>query len=187
MAPPYPGPLRDQPLAIELHNTLYAGAGEPRDGLGDEAGLCGWLAAVAADLPVAPETIDPARLPDFLALRGAVRDALHARMDGAPVPAPARRALNAASAASPRSARLDDGGARATRHHAGDPATIALAAIAADAIELAGGPRAADLRVCGAPGCVLMFLKDHPRRAWCSGGCGNRARQARHYARRQQS
>jgi hypothetical protein len=42
---------------------------------------------------------------------------------------------------------------------------------------------AALLRACGAPGCVLMFLKDHPRREWCSNACGNRARQARHYDR----
>ncbi|HEY0690395.1 MAG TPA: CGNR zinc finger domain-containing protein [Kribbella sp.] len=27
-------------------------------------------------------------------------------------------------------------------------------------------------------------MKDHPRREWCSTTCGNRARAARHYARR---
>jgi predicted RNA-binding Zn ribbon-like protein len=58
-----------------------------------------------------------------------------------------------------------------------------LGVIAADTIELLGGPRSDDLRACGAPGCMLMFLKDHPRREWCSPTCGNRARQARHYAR----
>ena len=40
-----------------------------------------------------------------------------------------------------------------------------------------------ELRVCGAPGCVLMFARDHTRREWCSNACGNRARQARHYRR----
>ena len=39
------------------------------------------------------------------------------------------------------------------------------------------------LRACHAPGCVLYFLKDHPRREWCSTACGNRARAARHYRR----
>ncbi len=57
-----------------------------------------------------------------------------------------------------------------------------LGGLAADAIEfLASGP---ELRACLAPGCVLYFVKDHPRRAWCSTGCGNRVRAARHYARR---
>jgi predicted RNA-binding Zn ribbon-like protein len=40
------------------------------------------------------------------------------------------------------------------------------------------------LRACHALGCVLLFLKDHPRREWWCNACGNRARQARHYARR---
>ncbi|HLU55261.1 MAG TPA: CGNR zinc finger domain-containing protein [Pseudonocardia sp.] len=36
---------------------------------------------------------------------------------------------------------------------------------------------------CHGPGCVLYFHRDHPRRGWCSAGCGNRARVARHYER----
>ena len=64
-----------------------------------------------------------------------------------------------------------------------DPTDVALAALAADAIELLTGPERENLRACGAPGCVLIFLKDHPRRTWCSAACGNRARQARHYER----
>jgi len=39
------------------------------------------------------------------------------------------------------------------------------------------------LRACLAPGCVLYFVKQHPRREWCSIACGNRARAARHYQR----
>ncbi|MFD7076967.1 CGNR zinc finger domain-containing protein [Nocardioides sp. NPDC059952] len=40
-----------------------------------------------------------------------------------------------------------------------------------------------ELKACGGPGCVLYFVRDHPRREWCSEGCGNRARVARHYRR----
>ena len=58
-----------------------------------------------------------------------------------------------------------------------------ISAIAADAIDLITGPSREHLKVCRAPGCVLAFLKEHPRREWCSPGCGNRARQARHYRR----
>ena len=60
---------------------------------------------------------------------------------------------------------------------------IVVAAFARDAIDLLTGPTAGDLRACGAPGCILLFVKDHPRREWCSNACGNRARQARHYER----
>src|SRR6266851_2221676 len=41
--------------------------------------------------------------------------------------------------------------------------------------------RGDQLRACHAPGCVLYFVKSHPRREWCSVACGNRARAARHY------
>jgi predicted RNA-binding Zn ribbon-like protein len=60
---------------------------------------------------------------------------------------------------------------------------IVLATFAADAIRLVTGPQRGELRACGAPGCALMFLKDHPRREWCSNARGNHARQARHYDR----
>ena len=49
-------------------------------------------------------------------------------------------------------------------------------------IDRPGAPDFSPPRV-HAPGCVLYFIKDHPRREWCSTACGNRARAARHYAR----
>jgi predicted RNA-binding Zn ribbon-like protein len=58
-----------------------------------------------------------------------------------------------------------------------------VAALAASAVDLFSSAEAAALRACLAPGCVLYFIKDHPRREWCSAACGNRARAARHYAR----
>jgi predicted RNA-binding Zn ribbon-like protein len=69
-----------------------------------------------------------------------------------------------------------------TRHHA-SPARSALACLGHEAIELLTGPTAVNLRACNAPGCVLYFVKSHPRREWCSEACGNRARAARHYQR----
>lgn len=62
-------------------------------------------------------------------------------------------------------------------------ATAALAKVATDAVHLLTGPEAAQLRACQAPGCVLYFVKTHPRREWCSESCGNRTRAARHYRR----
>jgi len=171
---------------VELHNTLFAARGEPVDGLADAGGLRAWLAALERQLPVEPGAVDAARLDDFLRLRAAVRAALQSAVDGEPVPAEALAALNAASATAPRWIGLVERGRERVAQVnfvGGDATDIVLGEIAAQTVELLAGPRAADLRACGAPGCVLMFLKDHPRREWCSPACGNRARQARHYAR----
>lgn len=61
------------------------------------------------------------------------------------------------------------------------PVVTGLARVARESIALLGGSDAAKLRACYAPGCVLYFMKTHPRREWCSVACGNRARAARHY------
>ena len=62
-------------------------------------------------------------------------------------------------------------------------ATTALAQVATDAVHLLTGPDVPQLRACRAPGCVLYFMKSHPRREWCSEACGNRVRAALHYQR----
>jgi predicted RNA-binding Zn ribbon-like protein len=67
----------------------------------------------------------------------------------------------------------------------GRPVGAVLAAVAEDAIDLFTGPLRYELRACHGPGCRLYFIRDNPRRAWCSAGCGNRARAARHYAKTQ--
>jgi predicted RNA-binding Zn ribbon-like protein len=67
--------------------------------------------------------------------------------------------------------------------NAGDgesPILTALAHVAERSSQLLTG-EPATLRACYAPGCVLYFVKSHPRREWCSVTCGNRARAARHY------
>jgi predicted RNA-binding Zn ribbon-like protein len=182
----YSGPIHGEPLPIELHNTLYADRGEPRDGLEDGAGLRRWVRALADRLPVRPDAVERDRLADFLELRGAVRAALHAVLERRPVPETALSTLNDVSARSPQSLQLEQSARRLSsdvRYHASTAADVVLGVIASSTIALVSGPHAGDLRTCGAPGCVLLFLKDHPRREWCSAACGNRARQARHYAR----
>jgi predicted RNA-binding Zn ribbon-like protein len=187
MSNTYPGPVRNEPLALELHNTLYAFRGELIDGLETADGLSAWLAAIADRMPARALDADASRHPEFLALRDAVREALHAALEGKPVPAAALEVVNGVAGrapASPFAVACADGPPRAeTRYHTTDATDVALATVAADAIELLTGPDAEHLRACGAPGCVLMFLKDHPRRTWCSAACGNRVRQARHYRR----
>jgi predicted RNA-binding Zn ribbon-like protein len=183
---PYGGPLRDEPIAVELHNTIYVAGGELVDGLGDRATCDAWLAGLADRLPEGGKGVGPT-LGSLTDLRHAVRQALEAVVDGE---APSRTSIgtiNGYSARAPRApvARWRTGSTpvrdwdfgRASR------ADIVLSALAADAIELLTGPRGADLRACGAPGCVLFYVRGHTRREWCSGPCGNRARQARHYRR----
>jgi predicted RNA-binding Zn ribbon-like protein len=55
--------------------------------------------------------------------------------------------------------------------------------VALEASEVLAQQAPHELKACGGPGCVLYFVRDHPRREWCSEGCGNRARVARHYRR----
>jgi predicted RNA-binding Zn ribbon-like protein len=188
MNAPYPGPLRQEPLAVELHNTVYAIRGELIDGLDTPADLGAWIAGLGERLPVNARDVDLTRHPEFVALRGAIRDGLHAVLEGKPVPDAALNAINRAAAqtASWPTAVVDAEGrlSAETRYRATDATALALGALAADAVDVLAGSSREDLRACGAPGCVLMFVKDHPRQRWCSAACGNRARQARHYQRR---
>jgi predicted RNA-binding Zn ribbon-like protein len=170
----YDGPLRDEPLAIELHNTLYMASGRLRDGLADPVPF---LAAIAPRLGVLPAGGWPTSKA-LTELRAAIRTALASPTAAtlAPINAPAARA--------PRAPRAEADLTRSIEHGGADRAAAVLASFAISAIELLTGPERDAIRTCGAPGCVLMYLKDHPRRRWCSNACGNRARQARHYARR---
>jgi predicted RNA-binding Zn ribbon-like protein len=221
---PYSGPLRDEPLAIELHNTIYATSGGAVDALADPSATEAWLEALtprlhpgataqaqhgenrppgasAADESPGPDNAGAPRLardgglPDgawpaateLIELRDVVRSALHAAVLGEPPSRAALDAINLASARAPRSPSAVWQAGTFPRHgtdfHDATRADVVLAAFAQDAIRLLAGPCREELRACGAPRCVLMFLRDHPRREWCSDSCGNRARQARHYER----
>jgi predicted RNA-binding Zn ribbon-like protein len=65
----------------------------------------------------------------------------------------------------------------------GRPVAAAIAEMAEEAVVLFAGPLRHQLCACPGPGCVLHFVRDTTRREWCSPGCGNRARAARHYAK----
>jgi predicted RNA-binding Zn ribbon-like protein len=178
----YVGPLRDEPLAIELHNTIYGILGVAMDGLEEEASAEAWLGTLADRLPDGGS----GAAPDAAALRqlrDPIRTALRETVSGNPVPGAALDAINRLSARTPRSPLILPGLGAGIDHHGATRADIILGAFARDAIALLTGLERGNLRACGAPGCVLMFLKDHPRREWCSNACGNRARQARHYER----
>jgi len=186
-------PTLGEPLPIELANATYAVRGRPQDGLRTVEHFAAWLRDMRPRLAVPVADADLAAVTDAdLAaareLRGAIRELAHAAVTGDRPDPGALEVLNRLVRTAPRWRELRwDGDPHAEARSASRPVTAALAGIAEGAVELFSGPDRGELRACQGPGCVLYFLKDHPRREWCSAGCGNRARAARHYDRTRRS
>jgi predicted RNA-binding Zn ribbon-like protein len=169
------------PPAVDLANTVVVTPAGDRDLLESEDRLEAWIAAERDRIPGVEAA--SGRLADVRDLRRCVRELLHARARGRRPPEGARRRINAISAATPIRAALSRDGRAVEELDSRDPYARFEATVARSAIQLAdrGEKR---LRVCGAPSCGMLFLRDHPRQTWCSKACGNRARVARHAARR---
>jgi predicted RNA-binding Zn ribbon-like protein len=178
-------------MPVRLMNTIWADRAGVHDDLQTPRDLADWLAASGA-------TSGPIRATrDDVAEARRLRDALRrvAAMctgDNRPAAASAIEDIDVAIAeinsfvvAGPPAARLALREGRLVAHSpvVGPAMTRAFGAIASEAIELFTATDSPQLRACHAPGCVLYFVKDHPRREWCSTACGNRARAARHYRR----
>ena len=120
-------------------------------------------------------------------LRAIIRALLAKAVDGDPPPTATVRRLNELAALAPITARLRWTSDEPPKAHLSLPGAgrldALLALLAQSAIDVLGGSGAGRLRRCEAPGCINYYLKDHPRRAWCSPKCGNRVRVARHYQR----
>nr|WP_085998414.1 CGNR zinc finger domain-containing protein [Rhodococcus sp. JVH1] len=177
-------PLLGEPIAIELANTAYASRGRPREGLQKPEHLATWL----RDVRIEVDEVTDGDLTATLRLRDAIRAIASAIVKRSPLDADAVSALNEFAGGVPQWREL-----RIEPELHSEPCTSgrsldhALSVIASSAVDLFGGTLRCKLRACEGPGCVLFFIKDHPRREWCSHGCGNRARAARHYARIRQS
>jgi predicted RNA-binding Zn ribbon-like protein len=204
LAPVTAAPLLGEPLAVEFMNTIWADRQGVHDALASDAEVLAWLRAAGPVLPPRSADADhwlqraePADLGDagdrLRGLRNALRRiAADRTTDPRPAAASAiadvieaTRVLNVAAAAAAHWSALERTAAGYTRgsHTSASPATEVGALVAEDAIDLFTGPLGDELRACLAPGCVLYFVKQHPRREWCSTACGNRARAARHYQR----
>ncbi|MFF1870384.1 ABATE domain-containing protein [Streptomyces sp. CB03911] len=189
-------PLTGEPLALELVNTTFVRGGVRGvlvDALRTPEDLGGWLAARTAlfSEPLRAELSAPAatgaHVARFRELRQALRDLAAAQVEGAR-PADAPVALLNASArlavSWPEFEPTAGGPARAvTRWSEPDPLLAALGEVAAAGVGLLAGEAAEQVRACPAPGCILYFVKSHGRREWCTVGCGNRVRVARHSKR----
>jgi len=182
--PPLPG----EELPLELANTRFMKRGVELDGLETTADLADWLGRVADRLPISPTEADLDRIgADELAAARELRDALRTLLtdatSGDPLDAGAADTLNRLVRAAPSWQELSVGPEpEAVVCTASPRVAAALAAIAQQAVSMLVD--ADTLRACAGPGCMLFYRKDHPRRAWCSPRCSNRARAARHYARR---
>jgi predicted RNA-binding Zn ribbon-like protein len=184
--------LLGEPLPVELMNTVGVDRHGIHDALVDDGAASAWLAAVAGRVGAeAGPGAAGSGAADLGALR-ALRDALRllaAEQTGDPRPpatAPgltrpqAIAALNEFARTWPELVWPAAGGP-APAYRARGPAGLAVELIAHQGVELFTGPARERLRPCLAPNCLLFFVKDHARREWCSPGCGNRARVARHY------
>lgn len=187
--PPYAGPLLGEPLPVELLNTVYVAEQENRDGLRSPADLAAWLHAVAPRLTTQISARELAGIDDddlsvARDLRGCITQLVDVRRGGQRPSRVAIERLNRHARSAPwwPELRWMQAPEVVSVTDAKAPAA-ALSEIAQDAIRLLAAAERTPVRACEAPGCVLYFVKSHPRRAWCTDSCGNRVRAARHYAR----
>ena len=174
-------------LAIELANTTYAQRGEVNDALTNLADLTAWLRRTQAALavPIKYGDLNASDLERARSLRDAIRGVVSANSADRPLIAADVAVINSCLRAAPIWSELAGTRSLQTRpRHSGSAFDAALAQTAVNAIELLTNGK---MRPCGAPGCVMLFVQDRPRREWCSDGCGNRVRAARHYQRVRQN
>jgi predicted RNA-binding Zn ribbon-like protein len=190
---PYEGPILGEPLPLELANTTYAVRGRARDGLASTDGLGSWLAQIRARLDIQLGyahmlSVDAADLARARELRDCIHLLATASLNGDQPSIRAVHQLNRHARHAPQWKELRWADQPYTEICSGSsPVSTAICEIAQAAVELFSGPQRARIHRCGAPGCVLYFLADHPRREWCSVACGNRVRAARHYELRRRS
>ncbi|GAA1864419.1 CGNR zinc finger domain-containing protein [Myceligenerans crystallogenes] len=179
----YPG----EPAVVRLMNTVWADRAGVHDALSTVNALERW----AAQCGLRPfSDLDRADLEAARTLRDAARRLAAAALDDARPGAvaddqavgDALAVLNRFQASCAPELQRAEGGFRQGWAHRDDGFDQVLATLALETAALLDGG-AARLGACHGPGCVLYFARVPARRAWCSEGCGNRARVARHYQR----
>ncbi|TCN45518.1 putative RNA-binding Zn ribbon-like protein [Rhodococcus sp. SMB37] len=184
-------PLSGEPLALELVNTTYIDGGlrgHRVDALTTTDQLTAWVTEHAGqfsgELPavLAEQACTPRTHEQFLSLREALRSCLHSVAEDSVPSGDSLAAINEFSRYSASRLEISPGKPVVVtrRWQVDDPWLIALGEVASDACRLLMPDRIGQVRACPAPGCILFFVKSHPRREWCSPVCGNRARVARH-------
>jgi predicted RNA-binding Zn ribbon-like protein len=175
--------LLGEPLALDLVNTRVCRGGEVVDLLDTTRALAAWLRAERPRVAWVGKAT-AADLRAVRALRTTIDDLLRALREHARPASATVDAINRAFSRPHPGAQLTwpASGPRMTPSPSGTRCDRVLQLLAADAVQLLTGRRAAHIRQCAHPDCRLQFLALNPRRRWCSGTlCGNRARVARHY------
>ncbi|GGI95751.1 hypothetical protein GCM10011581_36120 [Saccharopolyspora subtropica] len=177
--------------SLDLVNTLRDRWRDGRELLVDADALVEWLraAGLLAEGVAAPEHVALARK-----LREAIDRAVQARVQGRVIDdADVARINDAARSSHHAAAQLrvqPDGSVVAWQPSPPDPVRAALAAVAADAIDLLATEPFPRVAVCAWHRCGVRFLDTSParNRQWCSmSRCGNRAKARQYYARRKAS
>ncbi len=182
-------PVLGEAAPIELGNTTYAARGRLKDGLQTTEHLAAWLRDMRARLVITLTDDDLRSVTDeHLSLARELRDTVRTLAAAAvsrrcPEPE-AVDTVNRHAGRIPRWRELrTDPEPHTAECSIGHPVAAVLAALAQETVDLFAGRLRDDVRACLGPGCVLYFLRDSPRREFCSAGCANRTRAARHYAR----
>jgi len=170
-------------LSLDLTWTLRYRAVAPTELLVRPEDLRRWISAAVAPVR-AP--VDPGLLPEALRLREAIHAAARAVVDDDLVRERDRRTVNDWAARPSPFVRLDRSGGTTVLLRPGAEVESALAAVAADAVDLLA-TRDGRLRVCEGPACSLLFhdASRPGRRRWCSTErCGNRVNTTTYRRRR---
>ncbi|MGH3437712.1 MAG: CGNR zinc finger domain-containing protein [Pseudonocardiaceae bacterium] len=184
-------PLRGEPLALELVNTTFieGGArGRRVDVLREPEQLDRWLRghadAFSAELQerLAAVHSTPDQVASFQQLRHALRACLEAVTTSNSPPEAALSVINRCARDAAHWLEIAEAYPVSVvrRWNVRDWMRVAAGEVAAAGCELMRGSSRDRIRACPAAGCILFFVKTHPRREWCSPACGNRVRVARH-------
>lgn len=127
-------------------------------------------------------------LDHVLDVRAGLREIVEALVAGRPAADEALATVNAVlRARSVVELVRGEGGIALTHRHAGDPLDDALASLAEPLVSVISTGATDRLRICANDGCRWVFedTSRTGRRRWCSmASCGNRAKAARHRARK---
>jgi len=178
-----------------LNTDELDGMGHPIERLATAADAITWLAGHGALHPEAARRLaaaPPRRAGRLLGhvheIRAAIREIVEALVAGRPADPDAVASVNAVLRARTTVELVPRNGALAVGHlHLGDPLDDALAAVAEPLVAAISAGDTRRLRICANDGCRWVFQDTSRtrRRRWCSmASCGNRAKAARHRARR---
>ena len=173
----------DEP-ALDIANTVAVEKGIEHDLLAIDGEYERWAEVATRSPELSPDqaaAIGTAS-PRLLELREHIRALLKATAAGESLPKASIAALNRVSRGAPEWLEIGRDGEVARRLQ-GRAADRLLADYARSAMQIAADGKA-KLRVCGAPSCGMFYRPRRRQQRWCSEPCGNRARFARHYARR---